>query len=109
MGNNCSYQIGGSTYYGTTPKYKLEIHADVPMSDFDFNVKLECGDRHITIRKREMPVGLDGAYYLCFDTRDLGIGRVKAIVTAEIPDTDFSGGIRTEVFAINNLLDIKEV
>ena len=106
---NCSYQIGGSTYYGTTPKYKLEIDAGIPMSDFDFSVKLECGDQHITVPKSEMPVGRSGEYYLCFDTTDLGVGKVKAIITAEIPDTDFSSNIRTEVFVINNLLDIKEV
>ena len=109
MGTGCCYQIGGSVYYGTTPKYKVEIDAGIPMSQFDFSVKLECGDQSITIPKSEMPVGREGEYYLCFDTTRLGIGKVKAIITAEIPDTDFSGDIRTEVFVINNLLDIKEV
>ena len=109
MGACCSYQIGGSVYYGTTPKYKLEIDAGIPMSDFDFSVKLECGDQSVTVLKSEMPTDRDGNYYLCFSTTDLGVGKVKAIITAEIPDTDFSGGFRTEVFAINNLLDIKEV
>lgn len=109
MEKNCSYQIGGSTYYGTTPKYKLEIYADIPMSEFDFNVKLECGNNSITISKSEMPQGQDGSYYLCFDTTELGVGRVKAVITAYIPDSDFTGNIRTEVFLISNFLDIKEV
>ena len=109
MGNNCCYQIGGSTYYGTTPKYKLAIDADIPMSEFDFNVKLECGDNSITIPKSEMPIGRDDSYYVCFDTTRLGVGKVKAIVTAFIPDSDFESGTRKEVFVINNLLDIKEV
>ena len=106
---NCSYCVCGNTYYGTTPKYRLDINAGMPMSDFDFDVKLINGSNHITIEKSDMPVDSDGYYYLCFDTTDLGIGRVKAVITAYIDDQDYDGGVRREVFVINNLLYIKEV
>lgn len=106
---NCSYSVGGNTYEGTTPKYKLDIDVGIPMSDFDFNVELIGGTGRVTVYKASMPVDSDGNYYLCFDTKDLGVGKVKAIVNARINDPDFQGGIRKEVAVINNLLDIKEV
>lgn len=109
MDDKCSYRVNGITYYGTTPKYVLEIDAGVPMDDFDFEVRLVCGDRSLVVKKDEMPVDRDGKYYLCFDTRKLGVGRVKAVVTALLDDSDFEGGVRREVFVVNNLLDIKEV
>ena len=109
MAENCSYRVNGTTYYGTTPKYVLEIDSGVPMADIDFDVRLLCGDRSLSVSKSEMPVDRDGKFYLCFDTRRLGIGRVKAVVTATIPDSDFPDGLRREVYVVNNLLEIKEV
>ena len=106
---NCSYSTGGNTYEGTTPKYKLDIDVGIPMSDFDFDVELIGSEGTVTVSKSQMPVDSDGNYYLCFDTRDLGPGKVKAVVTARIPDMDFATHIRQEVSVINNLLDIKEV
>ena len=79
------------------------------MSDFDFSVELIGSTGTLTVMKASMPVDSDGNYYLCFDTKDLGVGKVKAVVTALINDQDFQDGIRREVAVINNLLDIKEV
>ena len=109
MDEKGSYRVNGNTYYGTTPKYVLEIDAGIPMSRFDFEVRLVCGEKSLVIKKSEMPIDRDGKYYLCFDTRRLGVGRVKAVVTALIDDTDFDEGVRREVYVVNNLLDIKEV
>ena len=106
---NCSYTIGGITYEGTTPKYKLYIDVGIPMSDFDFNVELIGSAGTVTVYKASMPVDSEGNYHLCFDTADLGVGRVKAVVTALISDQDFPGGIRKEVAVINNLLDVNKV
>lgn len=106
---NCSYSVGGNTYEGTTPKYKLDIDVGIPMSDFNFSVELIGSTGTVTVGKSSMPVDSDGNYYLCFDTKDLGVGKVKAVVTALINDQDFPSGIRKEVAVINNLLDIKEV
>ena len=106
---NCSYSTGGNTYEGTTPKYILNIDVGISMSDFDFNVELVGSTGTVTIDKASMPVDSEGNYYLCFDTKDLGVGKVKAVVTALINDSDFQGGIRKEVTVVNNLLDIKEV
>ena len=106
---NCSYSVGGNTYEGTTPKYKLDIDVGIPMSDFDFDVELIGSAGSLTISKASMPVDSEGNYYLCFDTKDLGVGKVKAVVTARINDQDFPNRIRKEVAVIGNLLDIKEV
>jgi len=106
MAENCSYRVNGRTYYGTTPKYVLDIDAGVPMSDIGFDVRLVCGERSITVKKSEMPVDRDGKFYLCFDTKQLGVGRVDAVVTAYIEDSDFKDGQRREVFVVKNLLDI---
>lgn len=109
MDAQCSYRVNGKTFYGTTPKYLLEIEAGIPMSDFDFDVELRRGDNSVVVKKSEMPTDQDGNYYLCFDTRSLGVGQVKAIITAYISDTDFESGVRREVFVINNLTDIMGV
>lgn len=105
--NRCSCQDGVEIYYGSTPKYKLEINADVPMSGFNFEVKLCLGEKSVTIQKSDMRPASDGTYYLTFDTKDLGIGSVKTIVTAYIPDGDYTGGIRTEVCVVNRPIIIK--
>ena len=106
---NCSYSTGGNTYEGPTPKYILNIDVGIPMSDFDFNVELVGSTGTVTTDKASMPVDSEGNYYLCFDTKDLGVGKVKAVVTALINDSDFETGVRKEVTVVNNLLDIKEV
>jgi len=105
--NGCCYSDNVEVYYGSTPKYKLEINAGLPMSEFDFEVKLSCGDNSLIVKKADMPVGDDGSYYVCFDTTRLGIGPVKAVVTAFIPDGDYSSRVRKEVTVANGPIIIK--
>ena len=104
----CSYGMGEVVYEGTTPKYKLEIDAGIPMTDFDFKVQLIGTLGSTTIRKPSMPVDDEDNYYVCFDTVGLGIGKVKAIVTTEINDTDFPDNVRRDVYVIENFIEIKK-
>lgn len=110
MDCNCSYQVDGETYYGSTPKFKLDIDAGLPMSEFNFYVDLVGGSGRMTIQKDKMPKDSNGDYYLCFDTTDLGVGPVKAVVTAEVPDTAFPPeNIRKEIYVINRLMIVRGV
>ena len=36
------------------------------------------------------------------DTTQLGVGEVRAIIVADIPDTDYEGGIRPEIIVIED-------
>ena len=104
MGPNTTY--GEPIYYGETPKYLLEIEASgLDMEDYDFSVRLQRGSNSIVIPKSQMIVD-NGDYYIAFDTRALGVGTVRAIVIAEIPDTDFPSGTRTSIFIIEHFTEI---
>ena len=109
MTNSGSYQIDGDVFYGSTPKFKLTIDAGIPMSSYDFDITLVCKNRSITITKQEMPRDSEDNYYVCFDTKDLGIGPVKAVVNAYINDSSFPGGVRKEVSVIDMVINIKSV
>lgn len=109
MATSSSYQNDGEVLYGETPKYRLEIQADVPMSDYDFDIRLTCGDKTLTVRKRDLRITEAGDYLLCLDTRVLGAGVVKGVVTAYIPDPDFNDGIRIEKCIIEKPIVIKRV
>ena len=67
------------------------------MATDNFKVDLVCGKRTVTKTKDSMATDGEGNYFVCFDTADLGVGKVTAVVTAYIPDADFPDGLRTEV------------
>lgn len=103
MGTNT---YGEPLYFGQTPKYLLEITAgDLDMQDYDFTVRLQRGTNAIVIPKSQMIVD-NGAFYIAFDTKELGVGTVRAIVIAEIPDTDYPSGVRTEIDVIEHFTEI---
>lgn len=39
-----------------------------------------------------------GNYYVCFSTKDLGVGQYYITVTAHIPDSDFDDNFREEMW-----------
>lgn len=101
--------MNDDVFYGSTPKYKLSIDAGIPMSDFDFEVRLTRADRTLVVKKNDLRVTEEGDYLLCLDTTLLGAGEVKGVVTAYIPDRDFPDGIRKEVRIIDKPIVIKPV
>ena len=103
---NTIYGNRDPLYFGQTPKYHLDITAgDFEMYDYDFTVRLQRGPNSIVIPKSQMIVDNED-YYIGFDTKRLGVGTVRAIVIAEIPDTDFQGGKRTEITVIEDFAEI---
>lgn len=104
MGTSTIY--GEPLYFGQTPKYSLEITAGtLEMADYDFSVRLQRGPNSLVIPKSKM-IEDNGDYYFTFDTTQLGVGTVRAIVYAEIPDTDFDGGLRTEITVVEHFAEI---
>lgn len=97
---------GEPLYFGQTPKYLLEITAgELEMDEYDFTVRLQRGPNSVVIPKSRM-IEDERDWYFTFDTKELGVGIVRAVVIAEIPDTDFEGGLRTEITVIEHFAEI---
>ena len=94
-------------YIGTKLKYLIEIgSAGFAMERDRFTVDILRGQNSMHFEKFDMEMDDQGNWYVCFDTLALGTGKITAKVTAYVPDTDFEGGIRTEVTKID-LINIK--
>lgn len=85
-------------FLGTKLKYLVIITAaGFSMVEHNFDIVLSRGPKSKKFEKDELV--FDGEnYFLAFDTSDFGAGDLNATVTAYVPDSDFSDGIRTEVF-----------
>lgn len=92
---------------------KLNINIDpmdgISMSEYNFDIELICGSfkkQSIIIKKENAKQVDNNNYIVCFDTTDLGVGRLLCKVTAYIPDGDFRDGKRTEITEINTGIEI---
>ena len=91
---------GDFEYIGSEAKYLVTLSSPgFSMADDQFEIILKRGSNELTFAKSDL-VLRNGNYYLCFDTTELGIGDVVAIVKAHVPDADFPDGFRTEVFKV---------
>lgn len=85
-------------------EFKLNVHLEpldgLHMSDYDFEVALYVyTNRKVVFQKSKLKKVDDDNYLLMVDTADalrIGRGRINAEITAYIPDSDFSDGLRTE-------------
>lgn len=85
-------------------EFKLNVHLDpldgFHMSDYDFEVALYVyTNRKVVFQKSKLKKVDDDNYLLMVETADalrIGRGRINAEITAYIPDSDFSDGLRTE-------------
>lgn len=94
----------GETIVGTQLKLNVNIEAinGVHMSDYDFSCKFYTDiDNPVTIDKSQMIWKDNDNYLALLDTNAIGIGRIRARVTAKIPDTDFNSQLRTEIIDID--------
>lgn len=75
---------------------------------FDFDVELYVNPkRRATISKYNcIPLEEQYAFFVPFDTSDVGIGEVTMEVVAYVPDTDFEDGLRTERVRIESVATI---
>lgn len=87
-------------HQGEKVKYYIDI-ADVTgftqQSD-NFRVILRYGMEggELTIEKSQMFTNEDGRYFFLFDTAKM-VGKVHIECQMDVPDTDYSGDIRTEI------------
>lgn len=95
---------------------KLNIHIEpidgVTMDDFPFEVELVGGlfkNKTLTITKEEAKRVDSDNYLVCFDTQEVGVGKLKCRVKAFIPDGDFSDRERTEVVELDTGIEIIKV
>ena len=98
-------------FQGTELKLNVHIEpiGELTMDDYHFRVEVICGTfkkQSLTIDK-EQAIRVDGSNYaVCFDTSSLGTGSLKCRITAEIPDSDFEDGYRTEITEVDAGIDI---
>ena len=85
-------------------EFKLNLHLDLidglHMSGYDFECALYVEtNRKVVIPKSRMKKVDDDNYLVIVEQVDavkIGKGRINADITAYIPDSDFSDGLRTE-------------
>ena len=90
-------------YFGAKPKYQVTLEAgEISMDDIDFEVRFQRGPNFTVTEKNMMMTDGEGNYFVVMDTTQLGVGEVRAIIVADIPDTDYEGGIRPEIIVIED-------
>lgn len=95
------------TYLGNELKYIVDISASgFSMARDRFTIDIMRGPHVLHFKKDDMEIDEDGHFCVCFDTALLGPGRVSAVITAFVPDSDFADGMRTEKYKIENLINI---
>lgn len=85
-------------------EFKLNLHLDpidgLHMSGYDFDCALYVyANRKVVIPKTRMKKVDDDNYLVIVEQVDamkIGRGKINAEITAYIPDSDFSDGLRTE-------------
>ena len=98
-------------FLGTELKLNINIEPmnRITMDDYDFEVELICGtfNKSNKVIKKEQAKRVDSNNYIvCFDTAEVGAGKLKCKVTAFLPDDDFEDGKRTEVVEIDTGIEI---
>ena len=86
--------------YGGEIKYQLKVNADnFSMEDDEFCVILKNvrNGKVISLAKSELFRDIEGNFYVVFNTKELGTGKIHAKVSAEIADEAFADGYRTEL------------
>lgn len=86
---------------------KIDRIGDYEMKDMDFTIDV-IGTKSLSFTKEQcVPEnnGTDG-YKVCYNTADLGLGKVKIRVNARIVDGDFKSGKRTEIIDLDPKINI---
>lgn len=96
---NCKCNCDQERYFvGTDLKFAIDITADgFSMDSDDYSMVLVCGNKQVTVTKADIKEDDGGVHYLMIDTNQFPAGMLRLVVTARVPDTDFTGGIRREV------------
>ena len=88
-------------YVGTDLKFAIDITAEgFDMFNDNYSIELVCGNKRVEVPKSSIVDG-GGNYYLLVDTTQFPPGTLRMIVYADVPDADFSTGVRREVEAVD--------
>ena len=96
-------------YLGEGRKAFLSIKTEngKTMDEYDFYVEVYCNPAEkVFISKSDMKRLDEKSYQFTFNTRDVGKGRLRYRIVAEIPDADFKDGLSPAIDDIDTGLDI---
>lgn len=88
-----------SVIIGTEIKFAINIEAEgFSMDDDDFTLQIMKGRNVVKeYQKSDLQIDDDDTYILCVSTDDIGVGTFDLAVNAQVPDTHFPDGLRTEI------------
>ena len=92
---------------------KINVHVEpidgFHMSDYDFSCRFYVyTNRYVELLKSEMIKVDEDNYMGCIDSSKLGTGNIMMRIKAQIPDADFSDGLRTEVETVDTKVTIRK-
>jgi hypothetical protein len=101
--------MDGEKYYiGSDLKFKIDISAPGFSQERDnYDIDFYCGDTLLRFDQDDVIQSGD-CFYLPIATSSLASGKMKMVITAYVPDTDFDDNVRKEV-AVYNLGMLKGV
>jgi len=88
-------------YIGEDLKFEVTLTATGFNQDCDsYTIDFYAGNKHLTFTQDDV-ISRGGKFYLPVPTVNLAPGMMRMVITAEIPDTDFPDGKRTEITVVN--------
>lgn len=87
-------------YLGSEKKLAITINCQGFSMDTDpWQVTITNGSKQIVCtRTQNSAVDGNNQWYLLIDTTKLGVGKPKAVIEIEVPDTDFEDEYRHEIY-----------
>lgn len=101
-------------FLGTELKLNVTINPidghSIKDNDYDFSIELFCGSNKQSLTIGKSDVKFDETSKdnckICFDTTEVGSGRLKLKITGYVPDGDFKDNKRTEIIELDTGIDI---
>lgn len=90
---------------------KINVHVEpidgFHMSDYDFVCRFYIYRSCVVDVTKQNMIRIDNDNYIaCVDSGKLGFGTIMMRVTAQIPDSDFQDGLRTEIKTVSTGITI---
>lgn len=107
---NC-YSDEREYYLGSDAKLNVSICTNtLTMDDFDFSCEFYCSSsKNKLIAKDEMIRKDEKNYVAVFNTEDIGLGVIKCIIRAELPDSDCEDGIFNDILVVNTGIPVRKL
>lgn len=79
----------------------------ITMDSYDFNVEAYCTRRRSLYISKQDTIRIDDSNYVVrIDTSEIGVGDLKLLIKALIPDEDFDDKVRTEVIVVDTNITV---